>query len=69
VHQSEDFRKRLNPNAVGQTGISSLLKLIIAIRALAYTLPSDIADDMFEVSETTASMCPHEFSACKRKRF
>jgi hypothetical protein len=54
VRQSEYFRKGLNPNAVGQTGISPLLKVIVAIRTLAYALPSDIADDMFEVSETTA---------------
>jgi Plant transposon protein len=62
VRQSEYFRKGLNPNAVGQTGISPLLKVIVAIRTLAYALPSDIADDMFEVSETTASMCLHEFA-------
>jgi Plant transposon protein len=62
VQMSEYFRKGLNPNAVGQTGITSLLKVIVAIRTLAYALPSDIADDMFEVSETTALMCLHEFA-------
>jgi hypothetical protein len=59
----EYFRKGLNPTAVGQTGIFPLLKVIVAIRTLAYALPSDIADDMFEVSETTASLCPLEFAS------
>jgi hypothetical protein len=63
VQHSEYFRKGLNPNAVGQTGISPLLKVIVAIRTLAYVLPSNIADDMFEVSETTASLCLHEFAS------
>jgi hypothetical protein len=62
VQQSQYFHKGLNPNAVGQTGITPLLKVIVAIRTLAYALPSNIADDMFEVSETTASMCLHEFA-------
>jgi hypothetical protein len=35
VQQSEYFRKGLNPNAVGQTGITPLLKVIVAIQTLA----------------------------------
>jgi hypothetical protein len=50
LQHSEYFLKGLNPNAVGPTGISPLLKVIVPIRTLAYALPSDIADDMFEVS-------------------
>jgi Plant transposon protein len=62
VQQSEYFCKGLNPNAVGQTGTTPLLKVIVAIWTLAYSLPCYIWDDMFEVSETTASMCLHEFA-------
>jgi hypothetical protein len=45
VKQSEYFRKGLNPNAVGQTGITPLWQVIVAVRTLAYALPSDIAND------------------------
>jgi hypothetical protein len=62
VQQSEYSCKGLNPNAVGQTGTTPLLKVIVAIRTLAYALPSAIPDDMFEASETTASMCLHKFA-------
>jgi hypothetical protein len=57
------FRKGLNPNAVGQTGIYPLLRGIVAIRTHAYALPSDTENYMFEVSETTASLCLHEFAS------
>ena len=53
----------MRPDATGRMGISPLLKVIVAIRMLAYALPADLADDMFDVSPITASPCLRKF--CK----
>ncbi|CDF33411.1 unnamed protein product [Chondrus crispus] len=61
VAHSEYLRKGLRPDALGRMGISPLLKVICAMYQLSYGIPADLADDLFEVSETTASLCLTEF--------
>lgn len=53
----------LKPDVTGRMGISPLIKFVCALRQLAYGLPADLADDLFDVSETTAGLCLEEF--CK----
>eukprot|EP00171_Calliarthron_tuberculosum_P004333 IDg4333t1 len=60
VQHSAYFRQGLRPDATGRLGISPLIKVITALRQLAYGIPSDMCDDMFEVSETTARTCMKE---------
>lgn len=48
-------------DAVGKLGITPLLKVICALRQPSYGITSDLADDVFEVSETTASICLQAF--------
>lgn len=55
--QSEYLRKGLRPDAMGRIGITPLLKVTFALRKLAYGLPSDLGDDIFDILETTASFC------------
>ena len=43
-------------------GISPLIKILTALRRLAYGIPSDLCHDLFDVSETTASKCMKEIS-------
>jgi hypothetical protein len=61
VAASEYFRRGLRPDATGRAGITPLIKVIVALRQLAYGIPSDLCDDMFDVSETTAAECMYEF--------
>ncbi|PXF47012.1 hypothetical protein BWQ96_03202 [Gracilariopsis chorda] len=61
--ESDYFRKGMWPNAVGKLGIFPLVKVICALRQISHDIPSDLAEDMFEVSETTAFLCLDEF--CK----
>jgi Plant transposon protein len=61
VAASEYFRRGLRPDATGRLGITPLIKVIVALRQLAYGIPSDLCDDMFAVSETTAAECMYEF--------
>jgi len=63
VAESAYMRQGLRPDATGKLGITPLLKVICALRQLAYGIPVDLADDLFDVSETTASLCLVEF--CK----
>ena len=63
VPSSDYLSKGLRPDATGKLGISPLLKVICGLREMSYGLPADLADDLFDVSETTASLCLHEF--CK----
>lgn len=51
----------LRPDATGRKGISPLMKVITALRQLAYGIPADLSDDLFDVSETTARKCLKEF--------
>lgn len=59
--KSPHIRQRLRPNATGRLKKTSLLKVICALRQLSYGFPADLAEDMFEVSETTAAKCLEEF--------
>lgn len=61
VHVSEYLRKGLRPNAVGKFGITPLLKVVCGMRMMAYGIPADLSDDLFDVSETTAFLCLFEF--------
>lgn len=61
IANSEYLRKGLRPNCAGRIGISPLLKVICALRQLSYGIPADLADDLFDVSETTASDCLQAF--------
>lgn len=57
VCSSTYFPKGLRADACAKIGITPLLKVICALRQLAYRLPADIADDLFDISETSASLC------------
>lgn len=59
--KSDYIRQGLRPDATGRLGISPLLKVICALRQMAYGIPSDLADDLFDVSETTAALCLENF--------
>jgi hypothetical protein len=61
VAASEYFQRGLRPDATGRLGITPLIKVIVDLRQLAYGIPSDLCDDMFDVSETTAAECMYEF--------
>lgn len=60
-NESEYLRQGLKADACGRKGISPLVKVITAMRQLGYGIPADLCDDLFEVSETTASKCLVEF--------
>lgn len=53
---SEYIQQGPRPDATGHIETTSLLKVICAPHQLAYGLPSNIVDDMFDVLETTASL-------------
>lgn len=57
---SEYLRKGLKPDVVGKLDISPLLKVICAMQ-LSHAIPADLADDLFDVSPSTASLCLEEF--------
>lgn len=38
-------------------GITPLLKVICAVRKLSFCIPSDLSDDLLDVSKTTANLC------------
>lgn len=61
ILHSEYLSKGMKPDCTGRMGISPLLKVICALRQLSYGIPSDMSDDLFDVSETTASLCLEEF--------
>ena len=64
VQQSRYFRQCLRPNAAGRMGVSHFLKFICALRQMACDIPADLADDLFDVSATTAADCLlHFYSA------
>jgi Plant transposon protein len=63
VRSSPYMRKGLTPDATGKLGISPLMKVIAALKQLAYGIPADLCDDMFGISESTASQCMLDF--CK----
>lgn len=48
------MRKGLRRDALGRTGMGPLLKVICVMYQLSYGIPADLADDLFEVSETSA---------------
>lgn len=50
------LRRGLRLDAVGRVEVTPLRKVICTLRMLVYGLPSDISDDMFDLSETTASL-------------
>lgn len=56
------IKQGLRPDCTGKFGISPLMKVICALRMLAYGIPADLADDMFNMSQTTASLCLEAFS-------
>lgn len=61
ITHSEYMRQGLKPDCTGKMGITPLVKVICALRILSYGIPSDLADDMFNVSETTADLCVKNF--------
>ena len=63
VANSEYLREGLRADALGKTGISPLLKVICALYQLSYGIPADLSDDLFDVSETTTSLCLTAFSS------
>lgn len=63
VSHSAYMRQLIRPDATDSMGISPLLKVIFALLTLVYAPPSDLADDMFDVSGTTSLLCLKEF--CK----
>ncbi|PXF42407.1 hypothetical protein BWQ96_07848 [Gracilariopsis chorda] len=67
--ESDYFRKLMQPNAVGKLGISPLVKVICALRQISHDIPSDLAEDMCDVSETTASLCLDEFCKAVESHF
>lgn len=62
ITHSDYIRKGLRPNCVGKIGISPLIKVICALRMLSCGLSADLADDIFNVAETTAQLCLKAFS-------
>ena len=52
VEQSDYFRKDIRPNYSGCFDISPLLKVVCALRQIAYSVPADATDEYCEVSET-----------------
>ena len=61
VQQNRYFGQGLRPKAAGRMGVSSLLKVIFALREIAYDIPTDLADDLFDVSEISAADCLQHF--------
>lgn len=61
VLHSAYMRKGLKPDALGRMGISPLVKVMCALRQIAYGIPSDLSEELFNVSETTARKCLVEF--------
>ena len=69
IQHNDYFRQGMRPNAAGLLGISPLLKVICALRQIAYDIPADLADDLFDVSETTAADCLEHFCSSVRACF
>lgn len=44
-------------------GISTVLKVIDALRQVSYGLPANIVNDIFDISKTMAELCLHHFFA------
>lgn len=63
ISQSTYIRQGLNPDCTGRIGITPLIKIICALKMISYGLPADMADDMFDISETTANLCLESFCA------
>lgn len=61
IAESAYLRQGLRPDACGHIGITPLLKFLSALRQLSYGLPADMADDLFDVSKTTAALCLQHF--------
>lgn len=51
----------LHPYAVVRLGINPLLKIICGIREVLFDYPTELAEDLCDVSETTESIFLHEF--------
>lgn len=69
VASSAYLRQRLRPDVCERIGINPLQKVIFALRQLAHGLPSDLADDFFDLSESTAPPCLTEFCKAITKCF
>jgi hypothetical protein len=57
---SEYFQRGLRPDVTGRLGITPLIKEIVALHQLAYGIPSDLCDNMSDVSNTTAAESMYE---------
>lgn len=60
VKASAYLRQGLRPDGTDRFGIITRMKVVCALRQMAYVLPSGLSDDLFEISETTAAKCIEE---------
>ena len=54
---------KMKRDAVGLLGFSTIQKVTVALRILAYGIPADSADDYLRMAESTAIACMYTF--CK----
>lgn len=64
---SDYLRKGLRPNCIGTMDISPLLKVICTLRQLSYCSPTQVSDDLFDVSETTTALFLEHFCAAVKR--
>lgn len=59
----EDSYFQTKPDGIGKTGIAGLVKVVAAVKMLAYGVPADMLDDALEMSETSINMSLERFCA------
>lgn len=69
ISHSEYIRQVPRPDCTGKVGNTPLIRLICALRIFSYGVPAEMADDMFNISETTASLCLEAFPKAIILRF
>lgn len=69
MSNSDYLRQGLRPNCSRKMGISPLLTVICALRQLSYGIPTDISDNLFDISESTAAQFIHHICVGVKEAF